>query len=275
MNTLVSTEELAAHPEWRVFDCRHDLAHPALGEQQYIEGHIPGALFAHLDRDLSAHPTGDNGRHPLPEPKVFVSWLGKQGLQPADQVVCYDAGSGATAARLWWMLRWVGHETVAVLNGGLAKWRREGRPVTADVPQIAPLAYPGRAKSSMVAYLSLVEKRFKKAALLDARAPARYRGEQEPIDPVAGRIPGAKNRFNHDNLGADGTFKPADVLKSEFLAVLGDRNPADVINYCGSGVAACHNALAMEIAGLTGSRVYPGSWSEWSRDPTRPISRSA
>jgi thiosulfate/3-mercaptopyruvate sulfurtransferase len=126
----------------------------------------------------------------------------------------------------------------------------------------------------MVAYLSLVEKRFKKAALLDARAPARYRGEQEPIDPVAGRIPGAKNRYNHDNLRADGTFKPADELKKDFLAVLGDRNPVDVINYCGSGVAACHNALAMEIAGLAGSRVYPGSWSEWSRDPSRPIARS-
>jgi thiosulfate/3-mercaptopyruvate sulfurtransferase len=274
LNTLVSTEELAAHPEWRVFDCRHDLAQPALGEQQYIEAHIPGALFAHLDRDLSGAKTGANGRHPLPEPKTFVTWVGKQGLKLTDQVVCYDGGSGAHASRLWWMLRWVGHETVAVLDGGFAKWQREGRPVTADVPQIAAAAYPGRAKTSMVAYLSLVEKKFKKAALLDARAPARYRGEQEPIDPVAGRIPGAKNRFNNDNLSAEGTFKPADELRKEFLAVLGDRNPADVINYCGSGVAACHNALAMEIAGLTGSRVYPGSWSEWSKDPTRPISRS-
>jgi thiosulfate/3-mercaptopyruvate sulfurtransferase len=274
LNTLVSTEELAAHPEWRIFDCRHDLADPALGERQYGEGHVPGALFAHLDRDLSGPTTGDNGRHPLPEPKTFVAWLGKQGLQPADQVVCYDAGSGSSASRLWWMMRWVGHETVAVLDGGLAKWQREGRPVTAEVPRFAPLAYPGRAKTSMVAYLSLVEKKFKKAVLLDARAPARYRGEQEPIDPVAGRIPGAKNRYNAENVRADGTFKSADELKKEFLAVLGDRNPADVINYCGSGVAACHNALAMEIAGLPGSRVYPGSWSEWSRDPSRPISRS-
>jgi thiosulfate/3-mercaptopyruvate sulfurtransferase len=274
LNTLVSTEELAAHPEWRVFDCRHDLANPGLGEQQYGEGHIPGALFAHLDRDLSGTKTGDNGRHPLPEPKAFVSWAGKQGLQPTDQVVCYDGGSGAHASRLWWMLRWVGHENVAVLDGGFAKWQREGRAVTADVPQVAPGTYPGRAKTSMVAYLSLVEKKFKKAALLDARAPARYRGEQEPIDPVAGRIPGAKNRFNNDNVLADGTFKPAEELKKEFLAVLGDRNPTDVINYCGSGVAACHNALAMEIAGLPGSRVYPGSWSEWSKDPMRPISRS-
>ena len=274
MNTLVSTDELAAHPDWRVFDCRHDLANPALGEQQYGEAHIPGALFAHLDRDLSAAKTGSNGRHPLPEPKAFVSWAGKQGLQPADQVVCYDGGPGAMASRLWWMLRWVGHESVAVLDGGIAKWQREGRPVTTEIPAFAALAYPGRAKTSMVAYLSHVEKKLKRAAFLDARAPARYRGEQEPIDPVAGRIPGAKNRFNADNLRADGTFKPADELKQDFLGVLGDRNPAEVINYCGSGVAACHNALAMEIAGLTGSRVYPGSWSEWSRDPSRPISRS-
>jgi thiosulfate/3-mercaptopyruvate sulfurtransferase len=274
LNTLVSTDELAAHPEWRVFDCRHDLAHPELGEQQYIEGHIPGALFAHLDRDLSGATTGANGRHPLPEPKAFVSWVGKQGLQPADQVVCYDSGSGSSASRLWWMLRWVGHEAVAVLDGGLAKWQREGRPVTAEVPKFAPFAYPGRARTSMVAYLSLVEKKFKKAVLLDARAPARYRGEHEPIDPVAGRIPGAKNRYINENLTAEGTFKSPEVLRSEFEAMLSGRNPGDVINYCGSGVAACHNALAMEIAGLAGSRVYPGSWSEWSRDPARPISRS-
>ncbi len=274
MNTLASTEELAAHPEWRVFDCRHDLANPELGEQQFREGHVPGALFAHLDRDLSGAKTGANGRHPLPEPKAFVSWVGKQGLQPTDQVVCYDGGSGAMAARLWWMLRWMGHETVAVLDGGFAKWQREGRPVTVEVPQVVPIDYPGRAKTPMVAYLSLVEKKFKKAVLLDARAPARYRGEQEPIDPVAGRIPGAKNRFNNDNLTAEGTFKSPELLRAEFKSILSGRNASDVINYCGSGVAACHNALALEIAGLTGSRVYPGSWSEWSRDPTRPISRS-
>ena len=274
MNTLISTEELAAHPGWRVFDCRHDLGKPELGEQQYAEAHIPGALFAHLERDLSGPKTGNNGRHPLPEPKTFVSWIGKQGLQPADQVVCYDGGPGAMAARLWWMLRWVGHETVAVLDGGLAKWQRESRPVTAETQQLAPASYPGRAQSSMVAHLSHVEKKFKKAALLDARAPARFRGEQEPIDPVAGRIPGAKNRFNSDNLSTGGTFKQPGLLRAEFESVLSDRKPADVIHYCGSGVAACHNALAMEIAGLSGSRVYPGSWSEWSADPTRPIARS-
>jgi len=274
MNALASTEELAQHPEWRVFDCRHDLANPAAGEQQYQEAHIPGALFAHLDRDLSAQKSGSNGRHPLPEARSFVAWLGKQGLKLSDTVVCYDGGPGAMAARLWWMLRWVGHEQVAVLDGGLAKWLREGRPVTAAVPKFEAASYPGKAKASMHASLALVEKKLKRATLLDARAPARYRGEQEPIDPVAGRIPGAKNRFNNDNLSAEGIFKKPELLRAEFSAVLSDRNPGDVINYCGSGVAACHNALAMEVAGLPGSRVYIGSWSEWSADPSRPISRS-
>ncbi len=274
MNPIVSTDELAQHPEWRVFDCRHDLADPGLGERQYAEGHLPGALFAHLDRDLSGAKNGANGRHPLPEAKAFIAWMGRQGLKPTDTVVCYDSGPGAMAARLWWMLRWAGHEQAAVLDGGFAKWQREGRAVTADVPQVEAAAYPGKARASMHASLAYVEKKLKRAALLDARAAARYRGEQEPIDPVAGRIPGAKNRYNGENVTPEGTFKPAETLKREFLAVLGERSPADVVNYCGSGVAACHNALAMEIAGLSGSRVYIGSWSEWSADPMRPISRS-
>jgi thiosulfate/3-mercaptopyruvate sulfurtransferase len=275
LSALASTEELAQHPEWRVFDCRHDLFNHALGEQQYLESHIPGALFAHLDRDLSAPLTGANGRHPLPEAKAFIAWLGKQGLKAADTVVCYDAGSGAMASRLWWMLRWVGHERAMVLDGGLAKWLREGRPVTAELARFEPAPYPGKAKASMHASLATVEKKLKRAALLDARAPERYRGEQEPIDPVAGRIPGAKNRYNNENLSADGVFKNAEQLRAEFEAMLAGRKPDEVIHYCGSGVAACHNALAMEIAGLPGSRVYVGSWSEWSRDPGRPIARSA
>jgi len=274
VNTLTSTEELAAHPEWRVFDCRHELANPALGEQQYMEAHIPGALFAHLDRDLSAPMTGDNGRHPLPEARTFIAWLGRQGLKPTDTVICYDGGAGANASRLWWMLRWVGHEQAMVLDGGLAKWQREGRPVTAEVPSFPAAPYPGKAKASMHASLAVVEKKLKRAALIDSRAPARYRGESEPIDPVAGRIPGSKNRYNSDNLSAEGVFKSPESLRADFEAVLAGRTPGEVIHYCGSGVAACHNALAMEIAGLTGSRVYIGSWSEWSADPSRPISRS-
>jgi len=272
--TLVSTEELGRHPEWRVFDCRHDLAKPDWGLEEFDKGHIPGARFAHLDRDLSAPMTGTNGRHPLPEAKTFIAWLGRQGLKPDQQVVCYDGGSGATAARLWWMLRWVGHEAVAVLDGGLAKWLQEGRPVTTEVPELAPVSYPGKTKGSMVASVALVVKKLKKAALLDSRAPARYRGEQEPIDPVAGRIPGAKNRCNSDNLSPEGTFKKAATLRAEFESIFPGRSSTEIIHYCGSGVAACHNALAMEIAGLTGSRVYVGSWSEWSSDPTRPIARS-
>ncbi len=273
-STLVSTGELASNlAKWRVFDCRHDLAKPDLGETQYRAGHIPGALLAHLERDLSAPKTGKNGRHPLPNPVKFGEWLGKQGLAPGDQVVCYDAGNGAMAARLWWMLRWIGHEHVAVLDGGLAKWTNEGRPVTVDVPRFSPARYPVRLRKDLAVDVSRVAKDLQKLSLLDARAPARYRGEQEPIDPVAGRIPGAKNRFNMDNVTAAGTFKASSVLKQEFEQVLQGRPPSEVVHYCGSGVSACHNLLALEIAGLAGGRLYAGSWSEWSADPKRPQER--
>jgi thiosulfate/3-mercaptopyruvate sulfurtransferase len=271
--TLVSTAELAAHPDWRVLDCRHDLAKPALGEEQYREAHIPGALFAHLDRDLSAPKTGRNGRHPLPRPELFTAWLGSQGIEPSNQVVCYDAGNGAMAARLWWMLRWIGHESVAVLDGGLAKWLAEKRPVTPELPRFAPSQYSLNRKPQGHVSASDVETQSSEMLLLDARAPARYRGEQEPIDPVAGRIPGARNRFNMDNVSPQGTFKSAEQLKQEFQAVLGDRAPSEVVHYCGSGVAACHNLLAMELAGLPGGRLFAGSWSEWIADPNRPIAR--
>lgn len=271
---LVSTEELAAHPEWRVFDCRHDLARPGWGLEEYGKAHIAGALFAHLDRDLSAPMTGKNGRHPLPGAPDFTRFLQKSGLQPTDTVVCYDAGPGANAARLWWMLRWAGHAQAYVLDGGFGKWNAEGRQVTADAPTFEPTKYKGKPEGSRSVNLATVERQLKRLALLDARAPARYRGEQEPIDPVAGRIPGAMNRFNNDNVTQEGVFKSPEVLRSEFQKVLAGKDPKDIVHYCGSGVAACHNALAMEIAGMGGSRVYIGSWSEWSADPTRPISRS-
>ena len=271
--TLVSTAELAAHPQWRVFDCRHDLAKPDLGEQQYREAHIPGALFAHLDRDLSAAKTGRNGRHPLPDPQHFLKWIGAAGLLQEDQVVCYDAGNGAMAARLGWMLRWIGHEAAAVLDGGLAKWLAEKRPVTAEVPRFPPSRYPQDRKPQGFVNVNEIQGRGNDMLLLDARAPARYRGEQEPIDPVAGHIPGARNRFNGDNLKPDATFKDAQALRTEFLQVLGEREPSEVVHYCGSGVSACHNLLAMEVAGLHGGKLYPGSWSEWIADPKRPIAR--
>jgi thiosulfate/3-mercaptopyruvate sulfurtransferase len=272
--TLVSTAELAAHlADWRVFDCRHDLMKPELGAQQYQAAHIPGAMFAHLEHDLSAPKTGKNGRHPLPDPGKFIQWLGAKGVGPSDQVVCYDAGNSATAARLWWMLRWIGHDAVAVLDGGLAKWLNEGRPVDAVVAQPRSTTYPVR-KTSGTLSVQDVQADLKGLFLLDARAPARYRGEHEPIDPVAGHIPGARNRFNADNVRPDGTFKQSDALKKEFLAVLKNQKPEDVVHYCGSGVSACHNLLAMEVAGLPGGKLYPGSWSEWIADPARPRGKS-
>ncbi len=273
-STLVSSEALSRELSgWRVFDCRHDLANPALGEQQYREAHIPGALFAHLDRDLSGPKSGNNGRHPLPARSAFIAWLGKQGLNASDRVACYDAGSGAMAARLWWMLRWAGHESVAVLDGGLAKWRAEKRPVTRDVPRFAETKYPDQASRAAALDVEEVEKNLKRMLLLDARAPVRFRGEQEPIDPVAGHIPGAANRFNAENISAQGTFKSPDELRKEFQTLLGAHDSSEVVHYCGSGVAACHNLLAMEIAGLAGGKLYAGSWSEWSADPKRAIAR--
>lgn len=277
-STLVSTEILAAYltdPRWRVFDCRHDLVNPALGAQQFSKAHIPGACFAHLDHDLSAPKTGTNGRHPLPDPEVFLAWLGRQGLTPGDQVIAYDAGNGTMAARLWWMLRWVGHESAAVLDGGFEEWLVEGRPTTAEIAGFAPSEYDGTVRSAAQVDAAWVTSRIESRdiLLLDARAPARFRGEAEPIDPVAGRIPGARNRFCAENLAADNRFKRAEDLRKEFGALLGDRDPQEIVHYCGSGVAACHNALAMEIAGFPGSRVYAGSWSEWIADPGRPQER--
>jgi thiosulfate/3-mercaptopyruvate sulfurtransferase len=269
--TLVTTAQLEEHLQhWRVFDCRHDLMKPDLGEQQYKEAHIPGAVFAHMERNLSAAKTGKNGRHPLPDPARLALWLGEQGLTPGVQVVCYDAANGSTAARLWWLLRWLGHDAVAVLDGGFAKWTKEGRSVDAVAPHFTPLNYPLKVRADMAVNVGKVSKELKNLFLVDARAPARWRGEQEPIDPVAGRIPGAKNRFNMDNVQADGTFKSKDALKQDFSFV---KNPAEAVHYCGSGVSACHNLLAMEHAGLKGGKLYAGSWSEWIADPARPQER--
>lgn len=270
-STLVSTQALGSDlAAWRVFDCRHDLLQPQAGEAQYRAGHIPGALFAHLERDLSGPKSGRNGRHPLPDRGAFIAWLGQVGLRPSDKVACYDAGNGSMAARLWWMLRWAGHENVAVLDGGFAKWTAEQRPVTAEVPRFPATRYPVRPALVSHAETNDVSKA---RMLLDARAPVRFRGEQEPIDPVAGHIPGARNRFNAQNVAADGTFKSPTELKKEFEAILSGHSPSETIHYCGSGVAACHNLLAMEIAGLTGGKLYPGSWSEWIADPKRPVAK--
>lgn len=274
--TLVSAEETAAHlndQEWVVCDCRHDLADYSAGYRAYRSGHIPGARFLHLDVDLSGPKTGLTGRHPLPHPATFCLRLGALGIDNSKQVVAYDDSGGAYAARLWWMLRWVGHQRVAVLDGGWAAWQRAKLPVTVEQPVIEPAAFNSRVqpRAAVDSTQIIAHLQDRKAQVLDARAPDRYRGENETLDPVAGHIPGAINRFFRLNLGDDGRFKPAAVLKTEFGASLNGHPPESVIHQCGSGVTACHNLLAMEVAGLTGSRLYPGSWSEWVSDRRRPV----
>jgi thiosulfate/3-mercaptopyruvate sulfurtransferase len=273
--TLVSTETLAAHlddPSWVVFDCRHDLQHPEVGPREYAKSHIPGARFMHVDEDLSGPTNGKNGRHPLPDPQIFMRKLGAAGVDRTKQVVAYDAHGGAYAARLWWMLRWVGHDAVAVLDGGFGKWLREDRPETSEVPRPVTASFAGAVRGPAVGVDFVAgHLRDPRIVLVDARSAERYIGATEPLDPVAGHIPGSVNVPINENLGAGGVFKPADALRTLWQPIVGDRDPASVVHTCGSGVAACHNLLAMEIAGLAGSRLYAGSWSEWCADPARPV----
>ena len=277
-NTLVSVADLAAHladPNWVVCDCRHDLGDYEAGRNAYAQSHIPGARFLHLDEDLSGPKTGVNGRHPLPHPITLTLRLGALGIDNAKQIVAYDASGGSYAARLWWMLRWVGHNGVAVLDGGWQAWREARQPVSVDPPPTTPTTFnpnlqADRATDGRYIARHLGQSEF---CIVDARSPDRFRGENETLDPVAGHIPGAVNRFFRLNLDERGRFKPAAELQREFGAVIGDRSPARTIHQCGSGVTACHNLLAMEIAGLSGSILYPGSWSEWCSDPSRPVAR--
>ena len=275
--TLVSAAELHAHldaPAWIVFDCRHDLADTEAGRRAYATAHIPGARFMHLDEDLSGAKTGSNGRHPLPDPTRFAQHLAALGMRNDMQAVAYDAQGGIFAARLWWMLRWTGHTAVAVLDGGLPAWLEAGFAVSPAAPNISRgdfQAAPGISPVDLPAIQSGLGK--STLQLIDARAPDRFRGENETLDPVGGHIPGARNRFFKDNLGADGCFKSRDALRAEFSAVLGAAKATDIVHQCGSGVTACHNLLAMDIAGLPGSQLYPGSWSEWCSDASRPVER--
>ncbi|MGH8695741.1 MAG: sulfurtransferase [Burkholderiales bacterium] len=276
---LVTTATLAARlddPRWVVFDCRHDLARPDAGREAYLESHLPGARFMDMDEDLAGPLTGANGRHPLPGPAAFAAKLGAAGVGEDSQVVAYDAQGGTSAARLWWMLRWLGHDAVAVLDGGLGKWRREERPESAALPRIAPARFEPRVRPLAVD-LEFVAGHLRDPAmkLVDARSAERYRGEAEPIDPVAGHIPGSVNRFVGENLATGGVFKPAAQLRAEWQALLAGAPAEGVVHSCGSGVAACHNLLAMEVAGLSGSRLYPGSWSEWCADPRRSVATGA
>ncbi|SDD67061.1 sulfurtransferase [Paraburkholderia lycopersici] len=276
--TLISAanlhERLTAAPgSVLVFDCRFDLANPAAGENAYALGHLPGAQYLHLDRDLSGPKTGKNGRHPLPDRSALVATLSLRGLNEGQQVVAYDAQGGSYAARLWWLLRWLGHDSVAVLDGGLQAWESAGLPLVRDVPTPARGTFKAGAPLQVTVDAQAIERNLatRELTVVDARAADRYRGENETIDPVGGHIPGARNRFYQNNLTPDGRFKSAHALREDFTAVLSGTTPEHVVLQCGSGVTACHNALAMEIAGLHGAALYPGSWSEWSADPSRPV----
>lgn len=277
--TLVSVDELAAamgHPGLVLVDCRHVLAgaDPEGGERAWREAHLPGAGHAHLDRDLSDHrkPVA-LGRHPMPDARDFTAVLARLGVRPASQVVAYDAGDGAmAAARFWWLMRLLGHRRVAVLDGGFAAWTARGLPVESTPPVIERGHYDAGFDLGQVADDDEVTARLDDAPgwLLDARAPERFRGELEPLDPVAGHVPGARNRPYAANL-SDGRFRSPAELRQDFLPLIAGRDPATVLLSCGSGVTACHNLLAMEHAGLTGARIYAGSWSGWVSDRTRPV----
>lgn len=280
-DTLVGEHALAAqlgHADLRIVDARFVLMNqdPAAGYLGYQASHLPGAFYAHLNNDLSDLSKVGQGRHPLPDSIALARTLGKWGITPAHQVVVYDAGDGSmAAARLWWLLKLLGHARVAVLDGGLAAWRAAGLPETSEAAQIATAVdYPASFSSSGVVDADEVLSRLGEAPgwLLDARAPERFRGEVEPLDPVAGHIPGAVNRPYAQNL-RDGRFKPSTELQAELVPLLKGRTPEDVVLSCGSGVTACHLLLAMEHAGLHGARVYAGSWSGWISDPSRPVER--
>jgi thiosulfate/3-mercaptopyruvate sulfurtransferase len=276
--TLVSAREAARHlsrPNWLVVDCRFDLAKPEAGEAAYRAGHIPGAIYAHLDRDLAGPITPTSGRHPLPDPAQFAATLGRWGMKPDTQVVAYDADNGAFAARLWWLLRWVGHRAVAVLDGGFRAWTEEGLPTTTEIPVRTETRFEVRPDRNAWLEASEVAERVSRPdwRLLDARAPERFAGEVEPIDTAAGHVPGARNHPFASNLDERARFRSPEELRARF-----DSSQAGVANdrtivMCGSGVTACHLLLAMEVAGKPGARLYAGSWSEWIRDPARPIAK--
>jgi thiosulfate/3-mercaptopyruvate sulfurtransferase len=278
--TLISASDLAAHidnPDWVLVDCRHDLVNLAFGREAYAAGHLPGAVFADMETELSGPKRFDDGvfrgRHPLPSKEALAETLRRWGVNDGTQVVAYDAHGGMYAARLWWLLRWIGHEASAVLDGGLPAWQALGQPVVTEVPVKAAGSIAIHAPFVPTVTVAEVLENIETArrTVVDARAADRFRGENETVDPVGGHIPGAKNRFFKDNLHNDGRFKAPEQLRAEFSGLIGD--PQDAIMQCGSGVTACHNLLALEVAGMPGAALYPGSWSEWSSDPKRPVAK--
>lgn len=277
--TLISTADLALHralPSFRIVDCRFKLEDVTWGEREHASGHIPGAAYAHLDRDLSGPQTGTNGRHPLPDPATLARTFGRLGVADGVQVIAYDQDNGMFASRLWWLLRWLGHDAVAVLDGGFKKWMAEERPASAGTEEGRTGEFRGQPRAEMAVGPDDVAVRIGRDdwRLVDARAPARYGGETEPLDKVAGHIPTAVNHFFQRSLDGHGTFRTREDLSRQFREAIGQVAPDHVICYCGSGVTACHNLLALEHAGLSGAKLYPGSWSEWSSDPSRPTEKS-
>ena len=278
LTTLVNTETLSRHlddPRWVVVDCRFVLTDPDAGRRAYAAGHVPGARYAHLDNDLCSPVTPASGRHPLPYPQVLAEKLGRWGIDKTSQVVVYDDTFGAIAARLWWLLRWLGHEAVALLDGGYPKWQREGHPVTMELPMIQATQFHPTINNAMWVDAEYVEKihEQKDGVLIDARADIRFRGDVEPLDKIAGHIPGAINIPYEDNLDFSGEFMSDEALRELYLAAMNHVAPDQVVQMCGSGVTACHNILAMEHAGLAGSKLYAGSWSEWITDANHPVAK--
>ena len=281
--TLIEPAELSRHlgdADWAIVDCRFDLARPEWGAQAFAASHIPHALYAHLDQDLSAPRTAQSGRHPLPQIEELAATFGRLGIDERVQVIAYDQGSGAYAARLWWLLRWLGHTQVAVLNGGLAAWERAGLPLSTESVRRAPRRFTARPDPRMLASGNEVAAAALSGALtrgqqllVDARSADRFAGENETIDPVAGHIPGARNHPFAGNIDAHGRFLEARLLRRSWDNTLRGVPPPRLIAMCGSGVTACHNLLALEVAGLPGARLYAGSWSEWITDPAHPIAR--
>ncbi|HTT01562.1 MAG TPA: sulfurtransferase [Steroidobacteraceae bacterium] len=278
--TLIEPAELAqliGAADAAVIDCRHELARPDQGALWYAASHVPGALFAHLDRELSGPVTAASGRHPLPDPERFAGTLSRWGVDRTVQVIAYDQGNGAVASRLWWMLRWMGHPGVAVLNGGFAAWLEADLPLSSATQERQPRHFSSRpsgggapvATDELQRHLAQAD-----ITLVDARAADRFAGRNETLDPVAGHIPGARNHPFTLNLDAQGRFLSAAELARRWRATLANAPAASVVSMCGSGVTACHNLLALELAGMPGARLYAGSWSEWIRDPARPVARA-
>ncbi len=277
-STVVSTELLSQHindPEWVIFDCRFTLTNTEAGRAAYQQGHIPGAQYVHLDDDMSSAVTPTSGRHPLPETKIFSDKLSAWGVDSSKQVVVYDDSFGSMAVKMWWLLRWLGHDNVALLDGNWPKWVKQKLPVSTELPNIAATNFVANVSNELLVDTEEVDfaRRERCSVLIDARPEQRFAGEREPLDKVAGHIPGSINWVYEENLDFDGTYLPAEELKEAYLKLMPGLKPQQVIHTCGSGITACHNMLAMEIAGLHGSKLYAGSWSEWITDPSRPVAK--